>query len=432
MEQALTKQKYLTMLCGQRALREKKQVTRISFMERLKKRRKFIIKIIFTLLLVFLVIPFPNSFANANENAQEDLNQNLREILYQMNTDELDDFLASLTPEQQHVFGASSIAERISRILSGEISLSYSNFFLYLLQVLGVSVFQFLPLVVSILLITIAFSVMNAIKGRFASNSVENIVHFASVALIILIVLAQMTFLIVSVQSMIASLRRQMNVVFPILLTMMAASGASSSAAVYQPSVAILASGITELITLIILPMFILSTVFTVVGSLSPTIKLKKMSGFLRTVSKWLLGTVFFIFIAFLSVQGITASVYDGVSIRTARFAISRYVPIIGGYLSEGLNFVMAGSVLMKNAVGMTAVILLFVSVAPIIIHIIVFSLSLHLASALSEPLGDERISSLLSELAKNTKMLIAVVLGVAFLYFIFLVLVIATGNLVL
>ena len=427
----LVKQKWLTMLDGKRALREKKQVTCVKVTKRLKKR-KFIIKIILILFFIFFLIPLPTTSALANENAQDDLNQNLQEILSQMNTTELDEFLSSLTPEQLHVFGASSIAERITRILNGEISLSYSNFFVYLLHVLGVSVFQFLPLIVSILLISIAFSVMNAIKGRFASNSVENIVHFASVALIILIVLAQMTYLILSVQGMISSLRQQMNIVFPILLTMMAASGASSSATVYQPSVAILSSGVTELITLVILPMFILSTVFTVVGSLSPTIKLKRMSGFLRTVSMWLLGTVFFLFIAFLSVQGITASVYDGVSIRTARFAISRYVPVIGGYLSEGLNLVMAGSVLMKNAVGMTAVILLFVSVAPILIHIIVFSLSLHLASALSEPLGDERISSLLSDLAKNTKMLIAIVLGVAFLYFIFLILVIATGNLVL
>ncbi|MCL2234788.1 MAG: stage III sporulation protein AE [Firmicutes bacterium] len=427
----LRKEKWLTMLDGKKALKETRTNVPTKAIGKIRKRR-FVIKIVLTLLFVFFLIPFPSTLSIANENAQEDLNQNLREILSQMNTDELDDFLASLTPEQQHVFGARSIADRITRILSGEISLSYSNFFLYLLQVLGVSVFQFLPLVVTILLITISFSVMNAIKGRFASNSVENIVHFAAVSLIILIVLAQMTFLIVSVQGMISSLRQQMNIVFPILLTMMAASGAQSSAAVYQPSVAILASGVTELITLVILPMFILSTVFTVVGSLSPTIKLKRMSGFLRTVSKWLLGTVFFLFIAFLSVQGITASVYDGVSIRTARFAISRYVPIIGGYLSEGLNLVMAGSVLMKNAVGMTAVILLFVSVAPILINIIVFSLSLHLASALSEPLGDERISSLLSELAKNTKMLVAVVLGVAFLYFIFLVLIIATGNLVL
>ena len=260
----------------------------------------------------------------------------------------------------------------------------------------------------------------------------ESIVHFANVAIIVVLVLSQVILLITTCMNMITSMRNQMNMIFPIILTMMAASGGSASVAVYQPSVAILASGVTELVSIVILPCFILSCVFTVVGSISEGVKLKKMSSFFSGASKWLLGTVFFLFIAFLSIQGITASVYDGVSVRTAKFAISKYVPIIGGYLSGGLNLVMAGSVLVKNAVGMTAVVLLLLSLVPIVMKIIIFNLSLSLTSAIVEPLGNTKISALLSDLSKNMGMLVSIVLGTAFLYFIFLILVVSTGNLVL
>jgi stage III sporulation protein AE len=184
-----------------------------------------------------------------------------------------------------------------------------------------------------------------------------------------------------------------------------------------------------EIIVSAVIPLFILSSVFSVVGNLSETVRLKKMSGFFMKACKWILGTAFFLFIAFLSVQGITAAVHDGVSVRTAKFAISKYVPIIGGYLSDGFNLVMAGSALVKNAVGMTAVIILILTVLPVVSQTAVFNLSLHLTSAVAEPLGEKRISNILSELAKSTGTLIAVVLGAAFLYFIFLILVICTGS---
>ncbi len=367
-----------------------------------------------------------------NDNAEDDLQKNVEEILDQIDMSELDEFLASLDEDQKSVFGSATVAERLKKIISGEAKLDYSSFFGYLLETVGINFLQYLPLIISILVISIAFNIISSIKGRFASDSVENIVHFANIALIVVLVLSQVIILITTCMNIVTSMRNQMNMVFPIILTMMAASGGSTSVAVYQPSVAVLASGVTELVSIVILPCFILSCVFTVVGSISEGVKLKKMSSFFSGASKWLLGTVFFLFIAFLSIQGITASVYDGVSVRTAKFAISKYVPIIGGYLSEGLNLVMAGSVLVKNAVGMTAVVLLLLSLVPIVMKIIVFNLSLSLTGAIVEPLGNTKISALLSDLSKNMGMLVSIVLGTAFLYFIFLILVVSTGNLVI
>ncbi|MDR2201799.1 MAG: stage III sporulation protein AE [Clostridiales bacterium] len=364
-----------------------------------------------------------------NKDADAELSRSVEDMIDNIDASQLEELLAAMDESQKNAFGGASVTERLKKIVSGEARLDYGNFFSYLFGVLGINVLQYMPLVISVLGISIAFNIINSVKGRFASDSVESIVHFAGVALIVVLALSQTTALITDAMRAVESMKKQMNAAFPIILTMMAASGANASVAVYQPSVAILSSGVAELISAVVLPCFILSTVFTVVGSLSDTVKLQKMSGFFAAASKWLLGVVFFLFIAFLSIQGITASVYDGVSIRTAKFAVSKYVPVIGGYLSEGLNLVMAGGVLVKNAVGMTAVVLLLLSLAPLVVKIIVFNLSLYLASAIVEPLGNAKISAMLAALSKNTGMLIAVVLGTGFLYFIFLILVISTGN---
>jgi len=404
-----------------------------------RKKKKFISKkwvvriIIFVaLLIVFMpnttmAIAIDGSFSN--NDAEQNLTRSLDDILNQLDLSALERFIRSFDENQMTVFGQASATEKIRMIVTGQVSIDYGNFITYILEVLGISLLRFLPLMLGILAIAISINIIHSLKGKFASDSVGNIVSFVGIALTAAIVAAQLMAIIVSARSMINALQTQMNIVFPILLTLMAAAGGVSSAAVYQPAVAILSGGLMSMLSAAILPMFIVSNIFTVVGNLSDGVKLKKMSTFFASSSKWLLGTAFFLFIAFLSVQGITASIYDGVSVRTARFAIARYVPIIGGYLSEGFNLIMAGSVLVKNAVGFTAVIVLFLSVIPTIATTILFSLSLQLTAAIAEPLGEKRISNILSGVSKNMVILIAVLIGAAFLYFIFLILVIATGN---
>ncbi|MCI8595973.1 MAG: hypothetical protein HFE35_04035 [Clostridia bacterium] len=367
-----------------------------------------------------------------NSEAEKELADNVNDIVDNLDLAELEAYLATLSESQRAVIGTSGLKDRIKAVISGNLSDDYGSFLSYIASVLGVNIVNYLPIIVSVITIAVAYSLMSSLRGKFASDSVQNIVYFACVALLIVVLFTQIFSLIAAVRKTVTELRNQMRITFPILLTLMTAVGAGSSVAVYKPGVAILIGGIAELITVFIIPAFIVSIVMTAVGNLSDGVKLGKLSGFFSNVSKWLLGTAFFVFTAFMAVQGITASVYDGVSVRTAKFAISKYVPVIGGYLSDGLNLVISGSVLVKNAVGTTAIVLLFLSVIPTVVQILMLVLSLHFAGAVIEPLGDSRMSSLVSALAKNLTLLVSVVLAIAFLYFIFLLLIICTGNLAL
>lgn len=386
--------------------------------------------------IIFLFFILIGSFSTGltakaeSSNAEQDITNNIDEILANLDTSDIDAFLKSLNDNQMKLFGANSILERLQKIVSGEIKIDYNNFLQYILQLLGVNFLHYMPTMLAIIAIAICFNMISSIKGKFASDSIENIAFFASMSLIVLILLVQIFGLVSQTSKMITNLQSQMNIFFPILLTLMTAIGAGSSVAVYQPAVAVLSSGLVEIIVAIALPAFIFTVVLTIVGNLSEGVKLKQMSSFFSTATKWILSTSFFLFIAFLSIQGITASVYDGISIRTAKFAISKYVPIIGGYLSEGFNLIMAGSVLVKNAVGLSAVLMVIISILPTVVQLVVFSLSLKLAGAIIEPMGDTRISSLLSNISKSITLLIVIILAIAFLYFIFLILVVCTGNL--
>ncbi len=397
------------------------------------KRKHLAAVILIALYLVTAAFSFDSPQLNAdNSEAEKDLGENVEEIVDNLDLAELEAYLAQLAESQKAVIGFGSIKNRIKAVINGNLSNDYGSFISYMASILGINVLSYLPVIAAVIAIAVAYNIMSSLRGKFASDSVQNIVYFACVSLLMVILFTQMFAMIGTVKQFVSDLQKQMSIFFPVLLTLMTAIGAGSSVAVYRPGVAILASGISELIIVFILPAFIISVVLTAVGNLSDGVKLGKLSDFFSGSSKWLLGTAFFLFSAFMAVQGITASVYDGVSIRTAKFAISKYVPIIGGYLSDGLNLVMSGSVLVKNALGTTAIVLLFVSVLPVIIQVLVLNLSLRFAGAVIEPFGDGRMSALVTNLGKNLTLLISIVLAIAFLYFVFLILIVCTGNLAL
>ncbi|MFR1564922.1 MAG: stage III sporulation protein AE [Christensenellales bacterium] len=387
-------------------------------------------------ILALLAAGITGGFAFGNVYAEESVGSESEkltpeELLEQTDISGLSDYFETLNGDQRAVFGT-SLYEYLEKIVSGEFEFGYSSFFTYMMGALGLSIVKILPMLLSIIAVAVLISFIGGMKGSFASQSVDNIVNFAGIALVSAIVLLQIFGIIRETAALVTTLKGQMEAVFPILFTMMTALGASGSMAIYQPAVAVLAFSVTELISVIALPMLIITIVFSVIGNLSGTVKLGGMAKFFISAAKWILYTSFFLFLAFLSIQGITAAVYDSISVRTAKFALSKYVPVIGGYLSEGFNVILAGTVLIKNAVGLTAVIIMFVSIVPVLFKVIIVSLALKLAGALTEPFEGGRIAGLLNSVSSAVNLLVAIICGIVFLYFVFLLLVIASGNLVL
>ena len=116
---------------------------------------------------------------------------------------------------------------------------------------------------------------------------------------------------------------------------------------------------------------------FAIAGSLSKNIKLDKMTKSVKSVGEFVLGLIFSLFTTFVTLEGITGSVIDGISVKSAKFAIGSYVPVLGGYLSEGFDLVLASCVLIKNALGFTGIIVMLLIIIAPIIKIAVFSIVL-------------------------------------------------------
>ena len=383
---------------------------------------------------IFLYQFFPQiSIVYAEDSSESELEtqleENITSQLDKLNFGDIEKILSSLNSSESEIFGDSSFKGKVESIINGSFANGQSSVFTAIVNLVFDDILNFIPLLASIIVIAIICGFVSNIRSENNSKSVGDIIHFVCYGIIIVLVMTGVVNLIKVASNSINSIKGQMEIVFPILLTLMTAIGGSASVAVYQPAVAFLSSFIMQIFVSVLMPIFIFMLVFTIVSNLTSTVKLEKFTKFFGSTYKWIVGTIFTVFMAFLAIQGITASSYDGVSIRTAKYAIRSYIPLLGGYLSEGFDVIMASSMLIKNAVGASALILMFSSIISPIIQIIVFSLVLKLASAILEPLTDSRISDFIYSIGKTLSLLVTMIIGVAFMYLITTGLIMCTAN---
>ena len=404
---------------------------------KIDKRRYILIMLIIFLAILAIFFPSFKHITNAENVAEDELSQEeiLQEIedelgnqLDNLDMSSIENLLDSLTDEELALFGEKGFLDKITSLLSGEISQG-SSLWTSILEIFFDSLLEIIPFISIIIAVALLGNLIQGLKPTKSEKSISNLIHFVTYGIIVVIVLSIVVKMITMTTNTIFTLKNQMDAIFPLLLTLLTAVGGTVSVSVYQPAMALLTSVIINLFTYVLMPLFIFSIIFSVVSNLSNTIKLDKFTSFFNSTFKWITGLIFTIFTAFLSIQGITAGSIDGISIKTAKYAIKSYVPILGSYISDGMGVILASSNLIKNAVGASGLFLLLASIITPILQLVLFMLALKLVSAIIEPLGSKQIANFVSSLSKNMTLLIVTIVGIAFASFITIGLVMCSAN---
>lgn len=363
---------------------------------------------------------------NSTEEIETEISNTVNDLLTDLDLSGID----KLYDDEYKIFGNTSFKEKVNDLINGTYFDNYNNVFSAVISLVFDGLASLLPIFLTIIAVAVLASILNNLKSD-SKNNVSQIVNFVCFAVIITILSVNFKNVIDQTSNCLSLMKSQMDAIFPIILTLISAIGGTVSVSIFKPVVAILSNWISSLFSGLLLPIFIISFLFTVIGSLSPNVKLNKFNSFLSSTFKWTVGFVFTMFSSFLAIQGISAGKYDGISIKASKFAIKSYIPIIGGYLSEGLDFIMLGSILIKNAIGVAGLIILFVTILSPLIQILLLKLGLQLVAGIVEPTNNKEISDLISSCSKVLLFPIVLILGVAFMYIISIALLMCTANFV-
>lgn len=386
--------------------------------------------IIATLCLALICIFFctDTCYAESSKDAEDILEENVDENLSKLDIKSLQELFESLDKDFQTLFGE-DVATTLKGIIKGDFKGDFSQFLSVLAKGIGKCILDVLPMTLTIVAIAVMYSLLEGLTSGFNQKPTRKLIYFATYSGVIVLVMTQVGAVISLTTDTIGNIKVLMEAAFPIMLTLTTLLGGVNSSAFFNPLMATLTTFITAFISTVIIPFFIATIAFSIVGNMTSSVKLDKLTGFFKSCATYILGGVFGIFIAFLTFQGLTGGVIDSISIKTAKFAMQSYIPILGGYLSDGFDLMLASFSLIKNSLGILSLLMILSIIALPVLKIVILSLGLKLASGIIEPLCDSKFSKMLQGISSNLTLLIISLLGVAFMFLLTVMLVVYTFN---
>ena len=381
-------------------------------------------------MLLFAVLIFAVSgiTAVAEEDGREELNTNISELLEDLDLTELQKYLDEHSDSYLYNYG-STAKEIIEYLIHGDLKTDYGGYISELFSVIFKNVISLIPAFAEITAIALLSAVVSAAEGSIMGKSTSKIVHLACYSLIILIITSMLVGIASDCISCIKSVKRQIEIITPILATLTVLTGGTSTAAIYQPSAIFLSSGAVELVSGFIFPATIAVIVLNFMSKLNTEMSFTGVTALIKSIMKWVIGITVTVFSIFITMQSSASSLFDGIIFKATKYVVSNSVPIVGNFLSSGFDMLTSAGLLIKSSVGLCGlVLLLFELIGPIIL-LIAFSLLLKLVGAVVQPIGENTLYSLLSDLSKDVEFFLAGLLTVAFMYSLIIMLIINSAN---
>ena len=255
--------------------------------------------------------------------------------------------------------------------------------------------------------------------------------YFACYITVVVIIFKNLLYVLDIGRKVIDNMVRFMHIVFPSLLALILATGGVTTSSVLQPAFVLVVNFVGPFLKNTMLPLIFLSAIISIISYIGDGARLTKLNGLIKSICSWILGITFTILIGVMMIQGIMSTTFDGISIRTTKYAIENFVPVVGGLFSQTVDTIIGCSVIVKNAVGVAGLFIIAMLCLIPCIKIFAILVIYKITSALIELISDERIANCLADMASVLSILLLTVLGIALVFFLTISIMIAAGNVI-
>ncbi len=382
-------------------------------------------KALLTFLLLMFCCPagvFAEDFEAAPLSMAEQQQKNL-------DLRELETFLHEVDQEVQSYLPEISFTQMIESFKKGDLELSPHQIMDGIIRYFFREITANLSLLGKLLIVAVICCVLQNLQAAFEGGTIARLAYFVCFLAIITIALGSFKVAAAAGLASIDKMVTFMKLLLPVLLVLLTAMGGLISVTLLQPSLLVFLSFMSAFTQGIIFPLIYLNAVLGIVNNLSERYKVSRLSGLVKQLTKVGIGLVLTLFIGVITVEGVAGAVVDGVTLRTAKFMTGTFVPVAGSMFADALDAVIGGSLLLKNAVGLTGVLVLGAIILFPVLKILAVAIIYRLAAALLQPLGDSLIADTLEDLAGSLFLAFAAVLSVAIMFFLTITIIVGMAN---
>ena len=345
----------------------------------------------------------------------------------QMDSFNISNFIDEANKYSNDILKDIDIQELLNNAIKGE--LDTNQLLKNIFPLLGTEIKEALKVMGSILIIVLIHSVLKSISDNLNNKSVAQITYYVQYILIATVIMTNFSSIITLTKEAVGNMISFIQLLFPLLMTLMLASGSVVSVNLVQPIILFIINLISNIFQSIIIPIILVGTALAIVSKISDRIQIDKLSKFLKSSSVWVIGILLTIFVGDLSIEGTLGSSVDGITAKTAKAAVSSFIPVVGKVLGDAVDTVIGCSAILKNAIGIVGVIVVIAICITPILKLAIITIIYHLTAALCEPIADSKIVSLITQMADTFKILLAILCSISVMLIIGITLVINISN---
>ena len=316
-----------------------------------------------------------------------------------------------------------------SYVTNGKGNISFSELGKAILSLLFKEVSSVLKLAISIIVIAILCTLLKNLQDAFSTKSISQIAFYACYAVMIMILSKSFLISISVAKDVILGISDFMAAILPVLVTMIAVTGGVTQAATIDPIVMASVIIIPRIYVTIIIPLIMAGFVLQFANNLSEEHKIDNLCKLLDQIIVWTQGIIITVFIALLTIRGITSTTIDAVALKTTKFAVDNFIPIVGKAFSDAITSVAGYSLIIKNAISGIGLVVIILMILYPIIKIILMTFIYKMSAILVEPISDKRITNTISATGDSMVLLLSCVLSVSLMFFVLLAIMASAGK---
>lgn len=238
------------------------------------------------------------------------------------------------------------------------------------------------------------------VTDGFFTEGTPDVIYLGGAVAVTLTASSDLTTMVGLGQSAIESMDTFSKALLPTLAAATVATGSAAASSARQMATMLFSDILLTVISRLILPMIYAYIALCAAKAALGNDGLGKLAGLIKWGSTSVMTILLLAFTGYLTVSGAIAGSADVATLKAAKFTISTVVPVLGSILSDATESVMAGAVLLKNAIGVIGLIaVLGICLGPFLqlgIHYLVYKVTAALAGAIA----DKRLSDLIDSIS--------------------------------
>ena len=342
------------------------------------------------------------------------------------------DYISTMKSDFELINDLDPVSYIKNYITTGKGNLSFSKICDAVISLLFKEVKTVLSMCITIVVIGIICSLIKNLQSAFSSDSISEIAFYACYALMIIVLTRTFIISLDLAKDIITEISGFMSKLLPILVVMLGVAGGFTESATMDPIVLGTTIIIPKIYLNIILPLILITFVLQFTNNISTEPKISNLCSLVKSSVLWIQGLILTVYIGLLTVRGITASTIDAVTLKTAKFTIDNFIPIVGKTFSDAIASVAGYSLIIKNAIGSVGLLVLILIILYPIIKIFLSSIILKISSSLLEPIADKRITKAVFSAGDSLILILSSVLCVSLMFFVLIAMMVSAGKFVI